>query len=139
ETPPEAVARAADTLPLGVTTRLVAVRHCQAWLAKGTEPLREYVARPSPSTCLLLLAEESLAPDRDRKGHWLLDAVPAAAAVALIPLKGATLREWLRQRAAAEGYTVSDAAARLLVQWTGDEPVTLLAELRKAALAGGPD
>jgi DNA polymerase-3 subunit delta len=140
ETSPETVARAADTLPLGVTTRLVAVRHCQAWLAKGAEPLREYIARPSPSTCLLLLAEESLAVARDRKtDHWLLDAVPAAAVVTLVTRTGRGLLEWLRQRAATEGYTVTEDAARLLVQWTGDEPVTLLAELRKAALAGGPD
>jgi len=140
ETSPEAVTRAAETLPLGVATRLVAVRHCQAWLPKDTEPLREYAARPSPATCLLLLADESLAPTRDRKAaHWLLDAVPAAATLSLAPLKGPSLREWLRHRAAAEGYTVTDEAARLLVEWTGDEPVTLLAEVRKAALAGGPD
>jgi DNA polymerase-3 subunit delta len=139
EISPEAIARAAETLPLGVTTRLVAVRHCQALPAKGAEPLRAYVARPSPSTCLLLLAEESLAADRDRKAHWLLDAVPAAAVVALVTRTGRGLQEWLRQRAATEGYTVTDDAARLLVEWMGDEPVTLLAEIRKAALAGGPD
>ena len=140
DTPPDTIARAAETLPLGVTTRLVAVRHCQALPAKGAEPLRAYLGRPSPSTCLLLLADESLAADRDRRAaHWLLEAVPAASIVTLAPPKGASLREWLRQRAASEGYTVTDDAARLLVQWSGAEPVTLLAEVRKAALAGGPD
>src|SRR5207237_2178305 len=46
---------------------------------------------------------------------------------------------WLRQRAAAEGLTVSDEAARLLVQWVGEDGATLLGEARKAALAGGHD
>jgi DNA polymerase III subunit delta len=139
ETPAEAIARSAETLPLGVSTRLVAVRHCQALAAKGAEPLRDYITRPAPSTCLLLLADEALTAERDRKAHWLLDVVPASATVTLVVRKGRALQDWLRQRAASEGYTVTEDAARLLVQWTGDDPVTLLAELRKAALAGGPD
>jgi DNA polymerase III delta subunit len=35
--------------------------------------------------------------------------------------------------------TVSDEAARLLVELTGEDTATLLGEARKAALAGGPD
>src|SRR5438067_1393533 len=46
---------------------------------------------------------------------------------------------WVRQRAAAEGLTVGDEAARLLVQWVGEDGATLLGEARKAALAGGHD
>src|SRR5262249_1185401 len=139
ETNADAIARAALTMPLGVTTRLVAVRHCQALPVKGNEALREYAQRPSPTTCLLLLADESLAEDRDRKRHWLLEAIPSNAVVELPIRKGRALASWLRQRAAAEGLTVSEEAARLLVDWTGDDPVAVLAELRKAALAGGPD
>jgi DNA polymerase-3 subunit delta len=139
ETSAETIVRAALTLPLGVSTRLVVVRHCQALAVKGADALREYVARPAPTTCLLLLADESLMGERDRKPHWLLDAVPAAAVIELPVRKGRALQEWLRQRAATEGYAVSEEAARLLVQWTGDDAVAVLAELRKAALAGGPE
>jgi DNA polymerase III delta subunit len=144
ETTPAAIALAAETLPLGVTMRLVAVRHCQVWGAKDTDPLRAYVRQPAASTCLLLLADELLTPhrvgDSDRKTpHWLVDAVPADAVITLAPLEGARLREWLRQRAGDDGYRLSDDAARLLIQWTGEDRVRLLAELRKAALAGGPD
>jgi DNA polymerase III delta subunit len=49
------------------------------------------------------------------------------------------LEDWLKQRAAAEGLTVSDEAARLLVQWVGEDGARLLGEARKAALAGGPE
>jgi DNA polymerase-3 subunit delta len=136
---PEAVARTAETMPLGVPVRLVAVRHCQALPAKGSEALRAYFERPVPTTCLLLLADEPLAGERDRKAHWLLDAVPPGSIVDAPVRKGRALQDWLRQRAADEGLTVAEDAARLLVQWTGDDPVALLAETRKAALAGGPD
>jgi DNA polymerase III delta subunit len=116
----------------------VAVRHCQALPVKGSEVLRAYAARPAPTTCLLLLADEPLTGERDRRPHWLLEAVPSAAIVELPVRKGRVLQDWVRQRAAAEGYTVTEDAARLLVQWTGDDAVTVLAEVRKAALAGGP-
>lgn len=139
ETPAEAIALAADTLPLGVTTRLVVVRHCQDLPAKGADALRAYIARPAPTTCLLLLADEPLTGERDRKPHWLLEAVPGSAVIEAPMRKGRALQEWLRQRAGDEGYTVTPDAARLLVDWMGEDPVTLLAEIRKAALAGGPD
>jgi DNA polymerase III delta subunit len=139
DTPPSAIVLAAQTMPFGVPIRLVAVRHCQALAAKDAEPLRDYVRRPSPSTCLLLLADDSLLEQRDKKRHWLLDAVPSATIVELPVRKGRALQDWLRQRGAAEGYTVSEEAARLLVQWTGDDAVSVMAEMRKAALAGGPE
>jgi DNA polymerase III delta subunit len=139
ETSADAIVRTALTLPLGAATRLVVVRHCQALPVKGAEPLREYVARPAPTTCLLLLADESLIGERDRKPHWLLEAIPRPAVVDLPVRKGRALAEWLQKRAAAEGYTITAEAARMLVEWTGDDSVAVLAEVRKAALAGGPD
>src|SRR5216683_1879610 len=39
----------------------------------------------------------------------------------------------------ADALTVTDEAARLLVELTGEDTATLLGEARKAALAGGPD
>lgn len=133
------VVRAASTLPFMTAMRLVAVRRCQALPAKGAEALAAYARDPNPSTCLLLLAEESLGASRDRRDHWLLAAVPAAAVVALPARDARSSEAWLRQRAAAEGLTVSDEAARLLVQWVGEDGASLLGEARKAALAGGTD
>jgi DNA polymerase III delta subunit len=53
--------------------------------------------------------------------------------------EGRSAETWLRQRAGAEGLTVSEEGARLLVQWVGDDGASLLGEARKAALAGGSD
>ena len=133
------VVRAASTLPFMTTMRLVVVRRCQALPAKGADTLAAYARDPNPSSCLLLLAEESLAASRDRRDHWLLTAVPAAAIVSLAMREGRSAEAWLRQRAGAEGLTVSEEAARLLVQWVGDDGASLLGEARKAALAGGGD
>jgi DNA polymerase III delta subunit len=139
ETAVGAAVHSAMTLHVMAPRRLVAVRHCQALAAKGTDAVAEYCAHPNPTACLLLLADESLTGSRERKAHWLLDAVPAAATVQLPSRQGPALEPWLRRRALAEGITVSEEAARLLVQWVGDDGAALLGEVRKAAVAGGPD
>jgi DNA polymerase III delta subunit len=136
----DTIVRSAMTLPLLAGTRLVVVRRAQALASKGGEALAAYAADPNPSARLLLLADEPLAAGRERKSdHWLLQALPAAAIVLLPGRRGRALEEWLRQRAGVEGLTVSEEASRLLVQWVGDDSATLLGEVRKAALAGGPD
>jgi DNA polymerase III delta subunit len=89
---------------------------------------------------LLLLADESLRAGRERKSdHWLLGVVPAGVVVEPVARRGRALEEWLRRRAQLDGLVVSEEAARLLVQWVGDDPALLFGEVRKAALAGGPD
>jgi DNA polymerase-3 subunit delta len=135
----EDVVRAASTLPFMSTMRLVAVRRCQALPAKGADALAAYARDPNPSTALLLLADESLGASRDRRDHWLLAALPPSSIVALAVREGRSAEAWLRQRAATEGLAVSEEAARLLVQWVGDDGASLLSETRKAGLAGGPD
>jgi DNA polymerase III delta subunit len=140
ETDAEAIVRSALTFPLQARARLVAVRRCQGLPARGQEALAAYCAGPNPTTCLLLLADEPLGAGRDRKGdHWLLGAVPPAAVVALGARRGRGIEAWLRERAAAEGLGVSEEAARLVVEWVGEDGGQLLGEVRKAALAGGPD
>ncbi len=135
----DTVVSAALTLPVQAAFRLVVVRRAQALATRGAESLTRYVAGPNPTTCLLLLADEPLGASRDRRNpHWLLDVVPTAAVVELLPRRGRVLEDWLRQRASAEGLIVSAEAARLLVQWVGEDSATLLGEVRKAALAGGP-
>jgi DNA polymerase III subunit delta len=136
----ETVVRSAMTLPFMTKRRLIVVRRAQALPAKGAEALTAYARDPNPTTCLLLLADESLLASRERRSdHWLLGALPSAAVVTLPLRKGRALEEWLKQRAAAEGLTVGDEAARLLVQWVGEDGARLLGEARKAALVGGPE
>jgi DNA polymerase-3 subunit delta len=134
----EAVVRAASTLPFMTAMRLVAVRRAQALPPRSADALAAYGRDPNPTTALLLLADEPLGASRDRRAdHWLLQALPPAVVIALPVREGRSLETWLRERAAAEGLVVAEDAARLLVQWVGDDAAALLGEARKAALAGG--
>jgi DNA polymerase-3 subunit delta len=118
--------------------RLVAVRRAQALPPRSADALAAYGRDPNPTTALLLLADEPLGASRDRRAdHWLLQALPPAVVIALPVREGRSLETWLRERAAAEGLVVAEDAARLLVQWVGDDAAALLGEARKAALAGG--
>jgi DNA polymerase III subunit delta len=136
----ESVVRSAMTLPFMTARRLVVVRRAQALGARGAEALAVYARDPNPATCLLLVADEGLTASRERRAdHWLLSALPPPALVALPVRRGRALEDWLKQRAAAEGLSVSDEAARLLVQWVGDDGARLLGEARKAALVGGAE
>jgi len=136
----DTVVRSAQTLPFMTTARLVVVRRAHALVAKGEATLASYAADPSPTTRLLLLADEPLGAGRERRtNHWLLGAIPASAVVALPARQGRQLEEWLRQRAAREGITLSEEAAHTLVGWVGDDSARLLGEVRKAALAGSAD
>jgi DNA polymerase-3 subunit delta len=136
----DTVVRSAMTLPFMTARRLVAVRRSHALPAKTSDALAAYARDPNPATCLLLLADEPLAASRDRRtDHWLLQAIPPAATVALPARKERALEEWLRQRAALEGLTIDEEAAQLLVEWVGDDGAALIGEARKAALAGGSD
>lgn len=136
----ETVVRSAMTLPFMTARRLVVVRRAQALPARGADTLAAYARDPNPASCLLLLADDALGASRERRAdHWLLGALPAALVVALPVRKGRALEDWLRTRASAEGVDVSAEAARLLVQWVGDDGARLLGEARKAALVGGAE
>jgi len=130
----ESLVRSALTLPFLGGRRLVIARGVESLAAKAGEPLAAYVAAPNPTSVLLLLAGVEMSA-----GHWLLRAVPAGAVVPLPKPVGRALVTWLRTRAGAEGYELSEDAAALLVELVGDDLTALAGEVTKAALAGGPD
>jgi DNA polymerase-3 subunit delta len=129
-----AIVQAAETLPWGTPRRLVVARGVEALGAKQADPLVEYVRAPNPTTVLALVVSQPLAPS-----HWLLSAVPAAAAVEFPQLGGRALEGWLRSRATADGLELEEDAAQLLIALVGDDPAALAGEMGKAALAGGPE
>ncbi|HET8578899.1 MAG TPA: DNA polymerase III subunit delta [Methylomirabilota bacterium] len=128
----EAIVQAALMLPWTGARRLVVARGADGLSARQGEPLAAYVTSPNPSTALLLLADEIL-----DASHWLLKALPAAAVVAVLPPAGRQLVGWLRARAQADGFELSEDAASLLVELSGDDLTQLLGEVEKCALVGG--
>jgi DNA polymerase-3 subunit delta len=140
ETDARAVVSSARTLPLLGGVRLVVVRRAQALGPRHAEALGAYARDPNPTTRLVLLADEGLRASRERRAdHWLVQTLPAAAIVDLPARRGRELAAWLHQRAAAEGLQVSEEAAKLLIEWAGEDGAVLLGEARKAALAAGVD
>jgi DNA polymerase-3 subunit delta len=131
---PDAIVQAALTLPWTGTHRLVVVKGVEALGSRQGERIAAYVRSPNPSTVLLLLASIALAPS-----HWLLGAVPRTSIVPVLRPTGAQLTAWLRQRARADGFTLDDDAAAILIDLCGDDLTQLRGEVEKAALAGGPD
>lgn len=130
----DGIVRAALTLPWGMAHRLVVARGVDALGPKQAEPLIAYLRDPNPTTVLAVAVAQTLAPS-----HWLRAAVPAAATVEILPPTGRALASWLRARASADGLTIEDDAAGLLIALVGDDPAALAGEMGKAALAGGPD
>ena len=140
QTDAEAVVTSAMTLPLMGGVRLVVVRHAQALGPRNAAALGAYARDPNPATRLVLLGDEGLRASRDRRAdHWLVQTLPAAAIVDLPARQGRELTRWLCERAATEGLHVSEEAAKLLLEWAGEDGAVLLGEVRKAALAGGAD
>ena len=95
----------------------------QALAAKGAEIARRLREEPEPGDAVSCCWPTSRSAPRASAGtdHWLLGALPAAAIVEL-PTRGARdLAGWIRQRAALEGLTITDEAARLLVELTGED------------------
>ncbi|MBI2524809.1 MAG: DNA polymerase III subunit delta [Candidatus Rokubacteria bacterium] len=128
------ILRSALTLPCLTPSRLVVARGADGLPAKQAEPLAAYCKAPNPSTVLLLVAGETLAPS-----HWLLRLLPAAAVVTAPRPAGHAVLTWLRGRAKAAGFELEEEAAALLVELTGEDLAALVGEVEKAALAGGPD
>lgn len=131
-TGPETILRSALTLPVLAPARLVVVQESQALNAKDSQPLVQYAQAPNPSTRLLFLASEALPAT-----HWLLRVVPPLAVVPVRPPTGRELPGWLQSRAGANGFSLSEEVAQLLIQWVGEDLTALVGELKKAALWAG--
>lgn len=129
----EAIVRSALTLPCMSAARLVVVKGAQALSGKNAGVLAEYLQNPNPSARLLFLANEPLPGS-----HWLMKALPPGAAIEVRGLTGKALVSWLQARAEEQGYELTEAAAHLLVRWTGEDLGTLSGELEKALLFSGP-
>lgn len=130
----EPAVRAARTMPFLVRRRVVVARGSETLAERSGTSLLEYLRAPNPAAVLILLAGRELEP-----AHWLIKALPAGNVVSLAPPAGRALVGWLRGRARTRGIELEEPAARMLVDLAGDDAGALLAELEKAALAGGPD
>lgn len=120
------------TLPMFAKKRLIMVQDAAAWNEEDRKALLSYLAKPSPSSCLVLWFHQ-------KKGlKKIEDAVAAVGeTVAFQTPPEWELPRWVRERVKRFGKSISPQAASLLVAQTGADLQLLDLELEKAALYVG--
>jgi DNA polymerase-3 subunit delta len=102
ETEAQAIVSAAQTLPWLGSQRLVLVRGTESLARSGDQLLVAYCKQPSPSTCLIFVAQRA---EPGRPLLALLSKLPWA--VRFRRLVGRDLSSWVEQRLAACGCSVT--------------------------------
>ena len=128
----ESIVAACNTIPFASPVRMVRVKDADKLKKADSEALVAYLQSPNDSTVLLLEAEKLAKTTR------LYKAVAAFGKNAIIDCaapKRAELPRLVRSMAVGHGITITDGAARLLVELAGEDTVRLDAELGKIALA----
>ncbi len=119
-----------QTLPFMAERRLVIAKEVEALKAAETEALIGYLRDPSPSTCLVLIANQ---PKYDRKP--VISAVEEQGAVVRVfaPLDREML-PWIESWARSRGLSIERDAAQYVWQSLGSDLQTISNELQKAVI-----
>jgi DNA polymerase III subunit delta len=122
------IATAAQTLPMFAERRVVLVRRSSELPATALDNLTEYVADPSPSTCLIFEGEKI-----DQRKKFFLEIKKKGNLVEFKRLYENQLAPFIREEAAAYGKKVEPAALEMLVYLVGNNLQELAAEMEKVA------
>lgn len=128
------IVAACNTIPFASSVRLVQVISVEKLKKADSEPLVSYLSEPSPTTVLALVSS-GLA-----KNTRLYKAVAALGKTAVIDcssLRRSDLPKTIRSLAVGHGVTLTDSAARELLELVGENTIRLDAEIKKLALACG--
>jgi DNA polymerase-3 subunit delta len=123
---------AAQTLPMFSQYRFVLVNDADEIDEDKMEALLAYIQDPSPSTCLIMVAQTAGPWKRHQK-----EIEKAGKVIEYTRLKGRALVSWARNRMAEKGKTLSEEAADYLVEVVGDHLHDLENALEKAFLSVG--
>lgn len=128
----EEIVAAANTLPFASEVRLVQVDNVEKLRKADMEVLVDYLAKPSPTTVLALVAQKLA------KNSRLYKAVGAFGKTAYIdcaPFQTKDLNGAVRSMAITHGVTFTEGAAASLIDLVGTNTVSLDNEIKKLALA----
>jgi len=141
ETPVGRIVDSANTMPMMARRRLIVLRGIER-LDKGdddkgkgvsaTDALAEYVASPSPSTCLVIVGAKL---DGRRKLSTV--AKKANIIVECTPLRPHQLGQFVRDEARRRGHTIASDVADALVDLVGGELAGLIDALERLSLYVG--
>ncbi len=118
-----------ETLPMLAERRVAVVRGLEQWRknAKIWETLRDYLARPSPSTVLVLVSGAGHSVDRD--------IVKRATHAELAPPDADAMRAWVIRRAEHAGVSMTSEATDHLIASVASSLAHAAAEIDKLAAA----
>jgi DNA polymerase-3 subunit delta len=122
------IATAAQTLPMFAERRVVLVRRSSELPAPALDKLTEYVADPSPTTCLIFEGEKI-----DQRKKFFLEIRKKGMLVEFKRLYENQLAPFIREEAAVYGKKVEPAALEMLVYLVGNNLQELAAEMEKVA------
>lgn len=126
------VASMADTLPAFATHRLILVRDAERLAA--SDALDAYCARPSTTTCLVLVMAKP-----DRRKTWIQHLLKQASMVTCEPLSGRALKQWITASAANRGMQLADDVLAYLQERSGGSLRAVAQDLEQLALNRGGD
>src|SRR6266700_6158043 len=122
---PAALRALVDTPPMMADRRVVILRGIEQWrkTAKARDELQRYLARPSPTTLLILVQSGDDKPDADLARHGTVVAVDR--------LSAERVERWIAHRARQIGLAIDPDAATLLASATGADLALLTQEIEK--------
>jgi DNA polymerase III subunit delta len=124
----------AATYPMGGGRRMIAVRRADRLSLESADPLKAYLARPNPKSCLVFSDAKF---DKRRALHRTL-VQGGAARVDCAPLDETQSATWVRERLKEQGFGVSpDLAEAIASGLSGAGLGRLDAELQKLMSAIG--
>ena len=126
------IVAACNTVPFASEVRLVVVHAADSLKKADAEALVSYLARPSDTTVLCLVARKLA---KNTRLYKAAASVGPRAVIDCAPVKKYELVRNVRGMAVTHGVTLNDAAAQRLVDLVGENTVRLDAELKKLALA----
>jgi len=138
ETGVDAVLAAARTLPMFAKRRLILLRGVERWDAEkkgGSEALdklAEYLADPSPSTVLILVASKL-----DKRRRLVTTAQKSGFLVACDALKRDALPRWIADSAKKRGNTLAVGVADLIAELAGPELAPVADAVERVCLYAG--
>jgi DNA polymerase-3 subunit delta len=124
---------AARTLPMLANCRLILVRDLDGLATAELDKLADYLEAPSPSSCVVLLAEKLDGRTRLAKRAAKLELLWDAA-----PLKPGDLRGFLLEEAARRGARLAPDAGSALLDAIGNDLPAIDDALERLALYVGP-
>lgn len=128
------VVAASRTLPMMASARYVLVRDLESVATSELEALAEYVARPSPSTCLVLLGEKLDGKTKLAKAAKAAASKGQCAYLQVEPLKGAMLERFVAGEAKRRKCAIDPDAASVLVDAVGNDLAAMEDALERLSL-----